>query len=121
MKRENPGDYNARITICRRIFDSTDRGGEYDLPPEPLKTLSARVNSLSPSERESAARQNVEIDISFKIRYGKEIDDILLNPKDYLILFNGTYFEIKYPDDFMYRHDRIKLFCSKVEGEVYGE
>lgn len=118
MKRENPGDYNGRITIYRRSIGKTPTGREYNKPPEPIITVSALVNTLSPSEHESAARRNVDVDITFKIRYGKVIDDILLDPQDYLIEFKDTFFEIRYPDDYYYRHDRIKLFCSKKHGGI---
>lgn len=120
MRTENPGDYRDRITICKRNLDKTDTGQEYENEPTPLKTLSALVNTLSPSEREAAARENVRYDITFKIRYGKMIDDIILNPQEYVVLFKGVYFEIKYTDDFKYKHDRIKLFCEKEIGGNNG-
>lgn len=120
MRTENPGDYRERITICKRALDKTNTGSEYEGEPTPIKTLSALVNTLSPSEREEAARDNVRYDITFKIRYGREIDDVLLNPQEYVVLFMGVYFSIQFPDDFKYKHDRIKLFCRKEIGGNNG-
>ena len=116
MKPENAGDYRERITICKRQLSKTETGREFDGEPVMIKTVSALVNTLSPSEREAAARENVRYDITFKIRYGSEISDLLINPQEYLVMFRGVYFEILYPDDFKYKHDRIKLYCTREVG-----
>ena len=118
---ENSGEYDERITICKQILGQTQTGTEYQGTPEPIKTLWAKVNTFDPSLVKQAARKNINADITFKVRYGKAIDDIIINPQDYLVLFKGLYYTVKFTDDYLFRHDRIVLYCSKDIGGNNGQ
>lgn len=120
-RTDDPGAYSERITIYKRVTSLTTTGAEYQSTPTPVITLWARVNTYNPSLTAQAARANIDADISFKIRYGKEIEDIVLNPQDYLVLFKGLYFTVKYTDDYMFRHDKIILYCEKEIGGNNGQ
>ena len=120
-RTDNSGDYNERITICKCVTGLTTTGAEYQSTPTPIKTLWAKVNTYKPSLMAQAARTNIDADISFKIRYGKEIEDIDLNPQDYRVLFKGLYFTVKYTDDYLFRHDKITLYCEKEIGGNNGQ
>lgn len=57
----------------------------------------------------SAGAIQAKKNLTFEVRYFKDLEDISFNLQSYRIVFNGVPYNIKDYDDFMLKHKTVKI------------
>lgn len=77
-------------------------------------SLHAKVNKTGGGARLNAGADQYTASLTFEVRYVRKLEDIKYNTQPYRILYRGRKFKVVDYDDFMERHQTIKLV-----GEFY--
>lgn len=80
-----------------------------------LWKLHARVNKAGGGQTMAAGADQYKATLTFEVRYFKALEDMRYHPQPYRILYRGHTFKLVDWDDFMERHQTVKLV-----GEAYG-
>lgn len=78
------------------------------------RSLHARVNKTGGGTTLSAGADQFKASLTFELRYIKKLEDIAYSTQPYRILYRGRKFKVTDYDDYMERHQTIKLV-----GEFY--
>lgn len=78
------------------------------------KNLHAKVNKTMGGTAQSAGADQYKASLTFELRYMKSLEDIHYSPQPYRIIYRGRKFKVTDYDDFMEKHQTIKL-----AGEFY--
>lgn len=73
----------------------------------PYHKCRANVNSISGKEYMAAAHPVEEGEVTFEIRYCKDLAD--LNTTEYFIMFRGERYDISYIDNYLFGDDTLKI------------
>lgn len=93
--------YDKPITI-QRINDSEDW--------EDVFKVHAFINKAkSDNEFLNAGAIQAKRSLTFEVRYFAALEDVSFNLQSYRILYKGRPFDIKDFDDFMLKHETVKL------------
>lgn len=93
--------YDKPITI-QRINESEDW--------EDVFNVHAFINKAkSDNEFLNAGAIQAKRSLTFEVRYFAALEDVSFNLQSYRILYKGRPFDIKDFDDFMLRHETVKL------------
>ena len=76
--------------------------------------LHARVNKTSGGTAFDAGATQFTASLTFEVRYCRALEDIAYSPQAYRIVYRGHTFRVTDYDDYMERHEFIKL-----RGEFY--
>ena len=92
-----------RPIIIQRLIESTEDW-------EDVYRVHARVNKTSSDNEylKSGAIQSKK-NLTFEVRYFKDLEAINLNTQSYRILYQGVPYNIEDYDDFMLKHKTVKL------------
>lgn len=71
--------------------------------------LHARVNKTGGGTRQAAGSEQYTASLTFEVRYVKQLEDIAYSPQPYRILYRGRHFKVTDYDDYMERHQTVKL------------
>lgn len=75
-----------------------------------LFKIHASINKAkADNEYLSAGAIQAKRNLTFKVRYFEELEDISLNLQSYRIVYQGVPYNIKDYDDFMLKHKTVKL------------
>ena len=72
----------------------------------------AHVNKYSGSEYLSSGADQSKSSMTFTVRYSPKVAKIFLNTQLYRIVYRGTVFDIQDYDDYLERHQSVKLLAS---------
>ena len=76
--------------------------------------LHARVNKTGGGTTFDAGATQFTASLTFEVRYCRALEDIAYSPQAYRIVYRGRTFKVTDYDDYMERHEFIKL-----RGEFY--
>lgn len=77
---------------------------------EDVFRLHAFINKAKQNDEYlNAGSERSNLSIVFEVRYFRQLELIGLNTQLYRIVYNGTPFDIKDYDDFMFKHKTVKL------------
>ena len=94
--------YDKPIVI-QKINEKTERW-------EDIYRLHAYINkSKSDNEYLSAGAIQAKRNLTFEVRYFKQLENISLNTQKYRIVYNGVTYDIRDYDDFQESHKSVKL------------
>lgn len=82
---------------------------------EDLWRLHAHVNKTRGGQTLSAGADQFTATLDFTVRYFSKLEEVKYNPQPYRILYRGHTFKLADYDDYMERHQTVKLV-----GEAYG-
>ena len=77
--------------------------------------LHARVNKAGGGQSLSAGADQYRATLTFEVRHFKALEQMRFNPQPFRIVYRGHTFKLADYDDFMERHQTVKL-----TGEAYG-
>lgn len=90
--------------IIQKIDEATEQWTDlFDKP------LHARVNKSNGSEYLNAGASRSKANRVFEVRYFKDLEPIALNTQFYRLIYRGNIYNITDYDDFMEKHQTIKL------------
>ena len=81
----------------------------------PQWRLHAEVNKSGGGQAQNAGAGQYTATLTFKIRYFSALEEMRFNPQPFRIVYLGHTFKLADYDDFMERHQTVKLV-----GEAYG-
>lgn len=77
--------------------------------------LHARVNKTGGGQAFTAGADQYRATLNFDVRYFSALEEMRFRPQHYRILYRGHAFKLVDYDDYMERHQSVKLV-----GEAYG-
>lgn len=77
--------------------------------------LHARVNKTGGGTALNAGADQYRASLTFEVRYCRALEDLAYNPQPFRIVYRGRTFKVTDYDDFMERHQTVKLV-----GEYYA-
>lgn len=77
--------------------------------------LHARVNKTGGGQALNAGADQYRATLNFEVRYFSDLEEMRYNPQPYRIVYRGHAFKLVDYDDYMERHQTVKLV-----GEAYG-
>ena len=83
---------------------------------EDLFSLHARVNKTGGSEYLNAGANQSRSNLTFEVRYSKNLEDINYDRGSYRIVYRGRVFNITDYDDYQEKHLTVKLLGVSVNG-----
>lgn len=94
--------YDRPITI-QKIDEVTEQWAD-------IYKVHASINkSSNDTEFLNAGAIQEKRNLTFEVRYFKNLEDIALNLQCYRIIFQGVPYDIKDYDDYMLKHNSVKL------------
>lgn len=76
---------------------------------ESFANCHARVNKTGNKEYVSSGAVRSQNTLTFEIRYSRQLEDIRLNTQIYRLFYRGAYYNIVDYDDYLEKHQTIKL------------
>ena len=73
------------------------------------RSLHARVNKTGGGMKLNAGADQYSASLTFELRYIKKLEDIAYGPQPYRIIYRGRTFKVTDYDDYMERHQTVKL------------
>lgn len=77
--------------------------------------LHARVNKTGGGQALNAGADQYRATLTFEVRYFKALEELRYNPQPFRVIYRGHSFKLVDYDDYMERHQTVKLV-----GEAYG-
>jgi head-tail adaptor len=77
--------------------------------------LHARVNKTGGGQALNAGADQYRATLTFEVRYFSALEELRYNPQPFRIFYRGHNFKLVDYDDFMEKHQTVKLV-----GEAYG-
>ena len=102
----------GRISI-KKIIRTTTEGRKTETP-EDYYACWCNVNDLNTAEKYSALQTELNETIVFKVRMCKKIETVMLNTKDYKVIYNGNEYNIYAATPMYTDNRRVILKCNKV-------
>lgn len=93
--------FDKRIIIQKRDEES---GDFWD-----WRQFHAHVNKIGGGERDSSGSRRSTASLTFEVRYTSALYQIFLNLQDFRVIYRNAVFNIEDYDDYMERHQTVKL------------
>lgn len=101
----NPGELRHRISFVTETNGYDDNG--FPIQEEVVKySCYARVTNTSGTEQIKSGVELAEVKTRFLIRYTDKIQE------DYQIKFNDNYYDIKYINDYQFKHEYKEVWAE---------
>ena len=101
----NPGELRHRIEFVTRISGTNENGFPVEEETSEFSCY-AKVHNTSGTEQIKSGTDLVETKTRFLIRYTDEINE------DMFIKFNGDYYDIKYINDYEFKHEYKEVWAQ---------
>lgn len=88
--------------IIQKINEETETWTDW-------RSLHARVNKTGGSEYVNAGANQSKANLTFEVRYFKELEDIQYDRGSYRIIYRGRFFNIQDYDDYQESHTSVRL------------
>lgn len=76
---------------------------------KPFANIHCRINKTKGGESSSAGAQRFQATLTFEARYSKQLEQIRSNTQNYRLKYRNEVYNIVDYDDFIERHQTIKL------------